>query len=83
MAARQQLIFRLNGLAAADGIGARLIFEHHHVARLAHGGIWLGRHDQAERLQFRGDPQFGLIRTAGRISPRFLACPSGVMAHST
>jgi hypothetical protein len=53
------------------------------AARQTHGRIGLGRNDQAERLQIRGDPQMGLVRTAGQDFAEILGMRSGVIAHNT
>ena len=63
MAARHQLIPGLDLLDLSHGVRAGLVFEHHHIARLPHRRIGLGRDDQAKRLQVRGDAQLGLVRS--------------------
>ena len=61
LAPLKQLVLGVHLLDDASGIGAYEILHHHDVARLGHGKIRLGRHDQAKYLQRTGCQETAVI----------------------
>src|ERR1039458_693597 len=82
MAARHQLVVDLNFLDLPNRVRPNLVFQHHHVARLARRGIRFRRHINPKACRSVVTCSLALSEPLGITSPMLCGAPSGVMAHS-